>query len=285
MNSFNYYSPKTIQQAFALLNEYGRDAKVLAGGTDLLVRIKIGRATPRAVIDVKGVSELQSYIEKSEGIVRVGALTTMATIQYDSIIIQNFPAIVEAVSNIGSVQIRNRASIAGNLCNASPAADSAPSLLIYGAQVKLISPRGERILSLPEFILGPGKTALEPDELVKEVLLPLPGKDQGAAFKRLTRRKGVDLATINLCCQVRSNGLTRFALGAAGPVPFIVEDPSGKLASKDASAEEKKALIEQIMAPAKPIGDIRASKEYRMAMLVVLGQRALEAAIEQLENN
>ncbi len=285
MNSFNYYSPKTIQQAFALLNEYGRDAKVLAGGTDLLVRIKIGRATPRAVIDVKGVSELQSYIEKSEGIVRVGALTTMATIQYDSIIIQNFPAIVEAVSNIGSVQIRNRASIAGNLCNASPAADSAPSLLIYGAQIKLISPRGERILSLPEFILGPGKTALEPDELVKEVLLPLPGKDQGAAFKRLTRRKGVDLATINLCCQVRSNGLTRFALGAAGPVPFIVEDPSGKLASKDASAEEKKALIEQIMAPAKPIGDIRASKEYRMAMLVVLGQRALEAAIEQLENN
>lgn len=285
MNSFNYYSPKTIQQAFALLNEYGRDAKVLAGGTDLLVRIKIGRATPRAVIDVKGVSELQSYIEKSEGIVHIGALTTMATIQYDSIIIQNFPAIVEAVSNIGSVQIRNRASIAGNLCNASPAADSAPSLLIYGAQVKLISPRGERILSLPEFILGPGKTALEPDELVKEVLLPLPGKDQGAAFKRLTRRKGVDLATINLCCQVRSNGLTRFALGAAGPVPFIVEDPSGKLASKDASAEEKKALIEQIMAPAKPIGDIRASKEYRMAMLVVLGQRALEAAIEQLENN
>lgn len=284
MNSFNYYSPKTIQQAFALLNEYGRDAKVLAGGTDLLVRIKIGRATPRAVIDIKGVSELQSYIEKSEGIVHIGALTTMATIQYDSIIIQNFPAIVEAVSNIGSVQIRNRASIAGNLCNASPAADSAPSLLIYGAQVKLISPRGERILSLPEFILGPGKTALEADELVKEVLLPLPGKDQGAAFKRLTRRKGVDLATINLCCQVRSDGLTRFALGAAGPVPFIVEDPSGKLASKDASAEEKKALIEQIMAPAKPIGDIRASKEYRMAMLVVLGQRALEAAIEQLEN-
>ncbi len=284
MNSFQYYSPTNLQQAFSLMGEFGRDARVLAGGTDLLVRIKIGRATPKAVIDIKGVAEIGDSIAKSEGNVHIGALTPMAVIQYAPIINQNFPALVEAVSNIGSVQIRNRATIAGNLCNASPAADSAPSLLIYGASVKLISPLGERILPLPEFILGPGKTALKPNELVKEVILPIPDRNQGAAFYRMTRRKGVDLATINLCCQVHSDGVVRFALGAAGPVPFIVEDTSGLLVSKSSSIEDKKALLAHLMESAKPIGDIRASKEYRMAMLVVLGQRALEAAISRLEN-
>jgi CO/xanthine dehydrogenase FAD-binding subunit len=215
--------------------------------------------------------------------VKIGAGTIIAALEDHPIIRNNFPALGEAVSSIGSVQIRNRATIAGNLCNASPAADSAPALLIYNASVLCVSPRGERVVPLEKFIVGPGKTDLAIDELVKEIILPIPPGPQAAAFARLTRRKGVDLATINLCCQVETSGMTRFALGAVGPVPFIVEDTSGLLASPTVGAEEKKALLTQLMEPAAPITDVRASKEYRQAMLTVLGMRTLDTALKRLQ--
>lgn len=283
MNSFAYYSPKNLQQTFALLADYGPDARFLAGGTDLLVRLKFGKILPKAVIDLKGMPELNTGIRQVGQEVYIGALTTMAALHMDSLINRYYPALVEAVLNIGSVQIRNRASIAGNLCNASPAADSAPSLLIYATRVVCISPRGERVLPLREFIVGPGRTALTKDELVKEIILPVPSSDQAAAFNRLTRRKGVDLATINLCCQVNTHGLTRFALGAVGPVPVMVEEGDGLLTSNKLSAEAKKELIAKLMSKATPITDVRASKEYRQAMLTVLGQRALVTALERLQ--
>lgn len=285
MNSFDYCSPKNIQDTFSLLKEYGREASCLAGGTDLLVRIKIGRVSPKTVIDLKGVPELNTGIRVIGNEVHIGALTTMATLQMDSLIARYFPALVEAVLNIGSVQIRNRASIAGNLCNASPAADSAPSLLIYQAQVACISPQSERVLPLGDFITGPGKTALAKDELVKEIILPIPSSDQAAAFTRLTRRKGVDLATINLCCQVNNHGLTRFVLGAVGPIPVLVEEAGGLLTSNELNSEAKKKVIAQLMEKAIPITDIRASKEYRQAMLTVLGLRALTTALERLQKD
>jgi carbon-monoxide dehydrogenase medium subunit len=247
------------------------------------VRLKFGKILPKAVIDLKGMPELNTGIRQMGQEVYIGALTTMATLHMNPLINRYYPALVEAVLNIGSVQIRNRASIAGNLCNASPAADSAPSLLIYATRVVCISPRGERVLPLREFIIGPGRTALAKDELVKEIVLPVPLPDQAAAFNRLTRRKGVDLATINLCCQVNTHGLTRFVLGAVGPVPVMVEEGDGLLTSNELSIEAKKELITKLMSKATPITDVRASKEYRQAMLTVLGQRALVTALERLQ--
>ena len=283
MNSFAYYSPRSLRQTFSLFEEIGSGVYLLAGGTDLLVRIKAGRIQPKAVIDVKGIPELNSGIVKSGQEIHVGALTTMAAIHDDALIGKYFPALSEAVVNIGSVQIRNRASIAGNICNASPAADSVPSLLIYGARVSCVSPRGERILALHDFLLGPGKTALARDELLKEVILPIPQNDQAAAFMRLGRRRGVDLATVNLCCQVTKSNIARFAVGAAGPVAFIVEDSSGVLTDREVSADQKKATIVHLMEKAAPISDLRSGKEYRQAMLAVLGQRALTIALDRLQ--
>ncbi len=267
---------------FELIQQYRPDFRLLAGGTDLLVRLKSGRITPEAVIDIKGIPDLQGGIQQTNDSLIIAGLTLMAVLESDPLIKNLFPALAEAVHNVGSVQIRNRATIAGNICNASPAADSAPALLIYNAQVNCISPRGERLVPLHQFISSPGRTALAADELVKEIVLPIPPANQAAAFYRLTRRKGVDLATINLCCQVSTTGLTRFALGAVGPVPFIVEEKEGLLARTDVSIEEKHDLIDALMQKAAPITDVRASREYRQAMLTVLGKRALSMALERL---
>lgn len=283
MQTFNYYHPAEVNALFDLMQQYGSSFRLLAGGTDLLVRLKSGRINPAAVIDIKGIPDLQGGIQQTADSITLGGLTLMATLESDPLIKQYFPALAEAAHNVGSVQIRNRATIAGNICNASPAADSAPSLLIYKAKVHCVSSNGSRTLPLHEFITGPGRTALTSGELVKEIILPIPSFNQAAAFTRLTRRKGVDLATINLCCQVSTSGMTRFALGAVGPVPFIVEEGDGFLSSTDVSAEDKKSRIKALMEQATPITDVRASKEYRQAMLTVLGQRALTMALERLQ--
>lgn len=283
MNSFAYYSPQTIQHAYSLLEEYGSEARLLSGGTDLVVRIKTGRFSPQVVIDLKSVPELNGGVIESGREIHVGALTTMAALHTNSLVMLHFPALAEAAASVGSVQIRNRATIAGNICNASPAADSAPPLLIYNASIKVVSQTSDRVVPIEKFILGPGKTALRQGELVEAILIPIPGNDQAAAFDRLTRRKGVDLATINLCCQVFKTGHTRFAIGAAGPVPFLVEDSSGDLVNPSVKEEYKRQLILTLMKKASPISDVRASKEYRQAMLTVLGRRALYTALERLQ--
>lgn len=282
MQTFTYQHPTTLPALFDLMQQYTGAYKLLAGGTDLLVRLKSGRIAPKAVIDIKAIPEIQGSIVRAGEKYIIGALTLMADMEFDPIILQTYPALAEAVHNVGSVQIRNRATIAGNLCNASPAADSAPALLIYNASVVCLSPRGERTLLLQDFITGPGKTALEVDEIVKQIVLPIPPTNQAAAFARLTRRKGVDLATINLCCQVHADGLTRFVLGAVGPVPVIVEEKKGLLTSPTESDATKKSCIEDLMQKATPITDVRASKEYRQAMLAVLGYRVLLIAQERL---
>jgi len=282
MQPFSYYHPTELSALFELMQQYPSAYKLLAGGTDLLVRLKSGRIAPKAVIDIKAIPEFQGSIQGIGESYVIGALSLMADLESDPRIQQSYPALAEAVHNVGSVQIRNRATLAGNLCNASPAADSAPALLIYQASVVCLSPRGERTLALQDFITGPGKTALAADEIVKQIILPIPRTNQAAAFARLTRRKGVDLATINLCCQVNTNGLTRFVLGAVGPVPVIVEEKDGLLSSPDESEEAKKACIESLMQKATPITDVRASKEYRQAMLAVLGYRVLVTALKRL---
>ncbi len=282
MQTFVYHHPTALPALFDLMHQNPGAYKLLAGGTDLLVRLKSGRIAPEAVIDIKAIPEIQGSIERVGKSYVIGALTLMADLESAPAILQTYPALAEAVHNVGSVQIRNRATIAGNLCNASPAADSAPALLIYRASVVCLSARGERTLALQDFITSPGKTALGVDEIVKQIVLPIPPTNQAAAFARLTRRKGVDLATINLCCQVNADGLTRFVLGAVGPVPVIVEEKDGLLSSPDESQAAKKACIESLMQKATPITDVRASKEYRQAMLAVLGYRVLMIALKRL---
>jgi carbon-monoxide dehydrogenase medium subunit len=281
MRAFAYARPENEAEALGLLTAHGSEARLLAGGTDLMVGLRAGKIRPRIVIDIKRVGELRPSIDETDGHVTITATTVLADVIEDERIRRSFPALVEAARTVGSVQIRNRATLAGNICNASPAADTAPALLVYGAEVVLVSAGGTRTVALDDFFFGPGQTVLQQGELVAAIKLPKPDPPFGAAFGRLTRRRGVDLATIIVCFSIDATGVTRCGYGAVGPRPFLVTDSSGVLADPAAADDMRERVLEQFVARASPISDVRASREYRQAMLPVLSRRVLAAAIDR----
>jgi CO/xanthine dehydrogenase FAD-binding subunit len=282
MRAFDYARPATVADAVGLLARHRGAAKVLAGGTDLVVGLRQHTLTPRLVVDVKGLEDLPPAVTGTGGAVVIGATAVMADLARHALVRRHLPALVEAADTVGSIQIRNRATLAGNICHASPAADTVPPMLAYDAQVHVSGPTGERRLALADVILGPGRTALEPGDLVTAVELGIPRQPVGAAFARMTRRRGVDLASVNVCCSVSADGVTRFAYGAVAPRPFLVADDTGTLADPEVGENRKAALLEELIAHASPISDVRASREYRVAMLRVLSRRALATSIDRL---
>jgi carbon-monoxide dehydrogenase medium subunit len=234
------------------------------------------------VIDTKGVRDLHAEIVAIDDGLRCGARVTMTTIIQDARVREHFEALVEAASVVGSVQIRNRATLTGNICNASPAADTVPALLVYGAIANVVGPAGSRVVPLSEFFTGPGRTVLTRGEMLESVDLPFPKGPVGAAFGRVTRRRGVDLATINLCGLITSEGEARFAFGAVGPAPFVAVDRSGALAAGGTDAAAREAALRTLFAAARPITDVRGSREYRTAMLEVMTGRSWRVAATRL---
>jgi carbon-monoxide dehydrogenase medium subunit len=279
---FDYLRPESLDELFSLMRAHGPHARLLAGGTDLLVRLKKGPAfaygvgeasdTPPVVIDLKRVPELRADVVEVDGHIRIGARTVMTYVIDDERIREHFPALVEAAMAVGSVQIRNRATLAGNLCNASPSADTAPALLAYSARLNLTSSGASRQMALDDFFAGPGRTLLARGEIVESIDLPLPPERTGGAFARLTRRHGVDLAIVSVCCVIRESGEVRFAFGAVGPRPFVVDS-------------QQDAPLDLVVKHARPISDLRASDEYRAAMLPVLARRALDTAKARLQKS
>jgi carbon-monoxide dehydrogenase medium subunit len=283
MHAITYERPETLAEALALLAEHGDDAEVLAGGTDLVIGLREGWATPKIVVDLKRVEELAPSITESEGYISITAATVMRDIVADERVQRHFPALAEAADVVGSIQIRNRATMAGNICNGSPAADTAPPLLVYGAEVVIAGRDGFRRMPIDEFIVGPGKVALESGEIVASIDLPIPDRPIGSAYTRMTRRRGTDLASITLCCSVDGKGVTRLAYGSVGPRAWLKIDDTGVLADPGASEEEKAPLLASLFAEASPSPtSMRAGPEYRVAMLPVLGARALQRAIDRL---
>ena len=283
MHTFEFARPATLAEAVALLDAHGPDARLLAGGTDLVIRLRDGTARPAVVIDVKRIVELRPAIREADGRVTISASTVMTDIAADDRVRRWFPALAEAAAVVGSVQIRNRATLAGNVCNASPAADTAPSLLVYGADVVAAGPGGTRRIAVDDFFVRSGVTTLARGELVTAIELPIPSRRQAAVHLRRTRRRGHDLASVTLCCAVDEAGVTRLAYGSVGPRPVLVVDESGVLADPAAPDDAKAAIFEQMFAGASPSPrSMRASPEYRLAMLRVLGRRALRIAIDRL---
>src|SRR5438132_2566262 len=180
--SFQYVRPDTVDEVVALLGAHGPAARLLAGGTDLLVRFRLGHVRPAIVIDLKRADGLSDRITEADASLRVGARVVMADLIADERIRRHFPALVEAARVVGSVQIRNRATLAGNICNASPAADTAPALLVYGATVNLAGAGGRRHVPIADFFVGPGRTVIGTGELVESIDLPIPSRPAGAAF-------------------------------------------------------------------------------------------------------
>lgn len=275
MKSYQYLRPETLNNALAMLVQFGDGAKPLLGGTDLIVRIQKGQADLNAVIDMKRVQDISSFIEAGHGMITVGALVVLSDLVRNEHIQKFFPALVDAVSTVGSIQIRNRATLVGNICNASPAADTVPVLMVHGASVTVAGTEGKRNVPLKDFFLGPGKTVCRPSELVISVQIPLPGEPFGTAFGRLTRRKGVDLATINLACGIDAKSITTFVFGAVGPTPITASDESGNLARTDLPELQRDEILKSLIHQTSPISDVRASKKYRQAMMLSIGRRVL----------
>ena len=283
MQPFSYARPATLAEAVSLLDRLGPEARLLAGGTDLIIRLRDGTLRPSLVVDVKRVAELRPGIRETDGRLVVGATTVMTDIMAEPRVRRDFAALAEAAAVVGSVQIRNRATLAGNLCNASPAADTAPPLLVYDATVVAVGPDGERRIPLEAFLVRSGLTTLARGELVTAIELPLPARRRGAVHLRRTRRRGHDLASVTLACSIDDAGVTRIAYGSVGPRPVLVVDDSGVLADRGAPAAATEPILDRLLADASPSPrSMRAGPDYHLAMLRVLARRGVALAAERL---
>jgi CO/xanthine dehydrogenase FAD-binding subunit len=283
MRAFAYERPTRLDEAIGMLAEHGAAARPLAGGTDLIIRLRDRTVTPGVVVDLKRIADLgDGILEAPEGRT-IGARATMTTILGDAGIGRDHQALAEAAAVVGSVQIRNRATLAGNIGNASPAADTIPALLVDDALVVVVGPGGKRHVALDEILVRSGVTTLAADELITAVELPRPVGRRGSVHLRRTRRRGHDLASVTLACAVDEDGTTRIAYGSLGPRPLVVADHSGLLADPSADDDDRRRLLATLFADASPSAtSMRAGPEYRLAMLHVLGLRAVAVARQRL---
>lgn len=281
LREFEYLEPSSLSEAISLLDQHFEAAKILAGGTDLLVDMKQGELSPGYLINIKGIPG-QDHIEydKKKGL-RIGALTTIRQIETSRIIREQFLPLAQAAKVLGSVQVRNLATIGGNLCNASPSAETAPPLLVLGAKVKIVGSRGQRMLPLEEFFVGPGLTVLDKEILTEIIVPPLPPHTQGV-YMSISRRRAVDLALVGVAVAVtldRDKGKwkeVKIALGAVAPTPMRARKAEKILSGKKIGAALMEEAAQMATDEARPISDLRASAWYREEMVRVLVQRALE---------
>jgi CO/xanthine dehydrogenase FAD-binding subunit len=276
----DYIRPGSIDEILdLLLNNNGR-YRVYAGGTDLIPKLK-GRtmSPPETIVDLKGIPDLD-YIDYDERYgLRIGALATIRSIETSPVVREKYPLLSQAAGSMASIQVRNRGTIAGNICNAVPSADSAPPLLALEARLVCLSKKGERILMIDEFFIGPNKTALEPDEILREIQIPALPENSRGVFIKLSPRSRMDLAVVNaavLCA--KENGLfktIRIGLGAVAPTPIRARKAEELL--EGAKPDDKTILnaAKTASAESKPIDDHRASAEYRKLMVEVLVRRAI----------
>src|SRR4029079_13171719 len=276
--------PEDLSEAIELLAGEPA-ARLLAGGTDLIIGLRDGSIEAPLVIDVKRIRDLEASIADAGGGLVIGARTAMTEIAADPRIRARYTALAEGAAVVGSVQIRNRATLAGNVCNASPAADTTPALLVFGATVAVRGPAGERSLPIDEVFVRSGVTTIRPDEIVTRIELPPIAGRVGSTHVRRTRRRGHDLASVTIAAAVLESGETRIAYGSVGPRPLLRVDSTGALADPGASDAARLRVLDDMFADAAPsAGSMRASPEYRLAMLRVLGLRAVDAARARRED-
>lgn len=275
---FTYHRPGAPREVDELLARYAAEARVLAGGTDLLVQIRSAARRPAHVVDIADLSAVGG-IRLDGAQLRVGAATQLWELEAHPVVRERFAALREGVRCVGSLQIQNRATLVGNLCNASPAADTGPALLVYEAAVSVRSVRGSREVRLVDFWLGPGRTALDPDEWVEHVTLHDPGQ-HGSAYVKLGRTRGVDLALVGVAAVVTSAGV-RLAGASLAPTVQRLTGVEELLSADVAAGKDEVAAA--VAADVSPISDLRASARYRLAMAGVCVRRAHEIASRRRE--
>ena len=273
MRRFEYFEPKSLAEASKLLAAGGQ---VLAGGTDLLVEIKEQLRRADRVVNIKKIPGIGGLSFDPRTGLRIGALASAREVETAPFVLQHYASLAQAARELGSIQVRNRATIVGNICRASPSADTLPPLIADGAIIKLHGPRGAREIPLEEFFTGPGKTVLQPDELVTELVVPAPPPRTGKVYIKHGRRKAMELATVGVAVTWTRDADVRIVLGAVAPTPIRAR-AAEEVLKKDPRALDQAAAA--AMAEARPISNVRASAEYRREMVRVLTRRALEQAL------
>ncbi|MCA1961543.1 MAG: xanthine dehydrogenase family protein subunit M [Desulfomonile sp.] len=277
MRTFEYLKPTSLKEALELLERYGEKAKLVAGGTDVMVLWKKRAISPEYLISLRNVPEL-NFVAYDGGL-KIGAATPLRTIELSPEIREHFPVITDAVSNLGSVQVRNSGTMGGNICNAAPSADSAPPMLVLGAKVAISGPDGERSVPITEFFRGPSKTVVGPREIVTHFSVPRPQPNTGAAYWKHTRRKAMDLPILGVACLIsfqddmKTCSAASIALGVAAPTPMRAYKAEAFLAGKiidEATLDEAGAIA---ASEGSPRTTIRGSAWYRTEMIRVLVKR------------
>lgn len=279
--STRYEAPTTVADAVRLMHA-DPEARVLAGGTDLLIQYRAGHRRPTAFIDVKRIPELLSITVDARGL-RLGAATPAATICEHPDIARLWPGLVEAVHLVGSTQIQGRGTIGGNLCNGSPAADTTCPLIVNRARCVIVGPEGERIVNAEDVITGPGKTVLQHGEMLVAFLIPRPAARTADAYLRLIPRSEMDIAVAGaaVCVTLDAAGVctaARVAVAAVAPTPLVVPEAASALVGSTFDAESLRRAAAAASAAATPIDDKRGTAAYRRAVVGVLTRRAATIA-------
>lgn len=274
MKEFEYLKPDSIKETISILSQFGEKAQILNGGTDLIVEMRDKIIQPEYVVDIKAIPQLSRITYNKQDGLNIGAAITLNEISNSKAVQTNYPILVKACKTVGSYQVRNRATLVGNICNASPAADTAPPLLVLEAKVNIIGPTGEKIVPINQFFTGVKKNILKKGEIVTSITIP-PIKDKWTGvYLKQGRKKEVDLATVGVAVICVRDEI-RIALGAVAPTPiraFKTEELlKGKTIDEPLLEKAGKSAITEV----SPISDIRSSQEYREEIIKVLVRRAI----------
>lgn len=287
MKDFEFQTATTIDEAVSLLSARGERARVLTGGTDLIVQLREGLREADLVVDVKKIAELMEMKYSPTTGLHLGAAVPCYRIYGDAEVSAAYPALADSARIIGGWQIQSRASIGGNLCNSSPAADSIPSLIVHNVRCRLAGPKGRRDVPVAEFCTGPGKNVLGRGEILAALEFPAPAPKSSSAYLRFIPRNEMDIAVVGAASWVQLNKTgdtieaARVALAAVAPTPLFAQDLSGWLAGKPATPETFAAAAEQARQAARPISDKRGTDEYRRHLAGVLTERTLAIAVDR----
>ena len=282
---FNFHMPSQLGDAFRLMQEYGPDARLMGGGTDLLMKMKSGRLSCQQVISLKRIADLDGLgFEPSSGL-SIGANTVLADVAAFAPAREHYACLVASIEKLATVQVRNKATVVGNLCNASPCADTATSLMALGARAKVIGPQTSREIPVEELIVGVGQTSLAESELVHSVIVPPPDKNQRSLYLKHSRRSKVDIAAASICISIRiHDGVfedVNIFLGSVAPRPLRARQAELALIGKAPRKEHLEQAAHCAHSECSPISDLRASEEHKRHMVGVLTYRGLEKLVMQ----
>ena len=277
---FDFYQPATLAEASRLLKDNGPGGRFLAGGTDLVIAMKEKGLLPKYIVDLKRLPGLNSIRVNGDGSLGIGALTTMYTIETSPVVKQKYPFLAQSAAEVGSIQIRNRATVGGNMANATPSADVAPSLIALNATAKIASAGGERTMPMEDFFRGPGQNAMDADEILTEITIPKTGPQLVGEYIKFSPRDMMDLAYIGVSVAYdfagdkKCSGV-RIVLGAVAPTPIRARNSEALLEGKILTEDLAAQVGDEAARESKPISDVRSSADYRRAMVGVMTKRAI----------